>query len=1164
MTQFRHSHLVGLIMLALALLSLLCPRHSAAQTTRPATALADDANSDDPEVERRLLQLPEGFDIQLFASEPLLKRPVSMTFDAQGRLWVLCIPRYPQILPGQDAIDYIAVLEDSEGKGRADKSHIFVSGLRVATGMVPDDAGGAYVGEGDLLLHFKDHTGSGKSDERQIIFSGFGTADTHHTLNTFSWGPDGLLYFNQGWYINSSIETPRGMRRRFGGAIWQLRPDSLALEIYDRSIAVNNTWGRVFDSFGQPIIASAWPADINLILPDTPLNRTDDPALVPSLKVTKLAGERHSGLEIITGRHFPPDWQNNLVTGAFNSRRLQRFKVQYDADRISVRELDPLIVSHHNKFRPIDVKMGPDGALYVLDWYNIIIQHNQVNFRDPRRDHEHGRIWRVTCNGRALVPAPHLADAAIPQLLEHLKDPEQWTRLKAARLLALHDRKEVIPTLARWVSAIAGDKPEDEHQLLEALWLYQSLDEVEPALLARLLRARDARIRAAATTVLGYWHDRLPDPARLLAAQADDENIRVRLNAVLAAQRVPSSAALESALHALDHPSDAFISFETQKAAEVLKPYWYPQFQAGKFTFGSSAKRLSFALQSIRAADAVEQLLAMLSAGKIVRENQPELLAAVAAMGTPQQQNVVFEAVLGAEADKAFSSSDRARLLDALVQSTRSRGTQPSANVQRVSALMPGSDELALSALRAVGAWKLESERAELEKISADDSSTPAKRQAAIGALVDMGGPQTVAHLTSLAQEPKPYAARVDAIAGLAAMDTRQAAVLAAALFNEPLPPGGDPSPAFTAFFRRTGGPDLLAAALKSKKPSPDVARIGAGQLYAAGLSAPALAQALRVGNEAIDRQKQFSPAEQQRLVRLALSQGDPHRGEKIFRGSVGCMQCHSIAGAGGNVAPDLATIGTTAQPDFLVEHLILPAKSIKDGYVAMEILTQGGDAFTGVRQRETATDLVLRDATHDEIIIPKSTIKKQRSIGTLMPSGLTDALTDNELADLVRFLSELGKPGPFDVGHAPVSRQWLTLTALPQNLPLLDSGALGHTLLTDAHLAWTRAYTNVAGEVTLSELAVGPTASTAILRCRVNVTAGGKCGLLLNSDQGVRVWLDGHLLSPASIASLDLTAGTHTLDFAIDLSSRKLPTLRCELLEVTGSAAHVQWAPTR
>jgi putative heme-binding domain-containing protein len=1160
MMQFRRS-IVRLLMLVIATLPFLCPRHAVAQTTAP----ADDPNSDDPEVERRLLQLPPGFDIQLFASEPLLQRPVSMSFDAQGRMWVLCIPRYPQMLPGQDPTDYIAVLEDTAGKGRADKSHIFVSGLRVATGMVPDDAGGAYVGEGDVLLHFKDHTGSGKSDERQIVFSGFGTADTHHTLNTFSWGPDGLLYFNQGWYINSSIETPRGMRRRFGGCIWQLHPDSLALEIYDRSIAVNNTWGRIFDSYGQPIIASAWPADINLVLPDTPLNRDDDtPTMVPSLKMTKLAGERHSGLEIISGRHFPPDWQNNLISGSFNSRRVQRFAVQYDADRLSVKELDPLIVSHHNKFRPIDVKMGPDGALYVLDWYNIIIQHNQVNFRDPRRDHEHGRIWRITCKDRPLVPVPHLVDATIPQLLDHLQDPEQWTRLKAARVLAQRDRKEVVAALGKWVAGIGGKDPDDEHPLLEALWLYQSIDVVEPSLLARLLHARDYRIRAAATTVLGYWHDRLTDPALLLATQADDPSMCVRLNAVLAAQRVPSAAALESALHALDHPGDAYMAFELQKAAEVLKPYWYPQFQAGQFTFGGNAKRLSLALESIKAPDAVEQLLAMLSAGKIARDSQPEVLAAVAAMGTPQEQNAVLEVVFDGEAGKAFPSSARARLLDALVQSTRSRGVQPSADVKRVSALTGESDELGLSAIRAVGVWKLEAERAELEKISGDESSTPARRQTAIGALVDLGGAKTVTQLTTLAKAPNPYAARVDAIAGLAATDTKQAAGLAAAIFSEPLPPGGDPSPAFTAFFRRTGGPDLLAAALKSKKPSPDAAKIGARQLYAAGLSAPALAKALRAGTEATDRQKQFSPAEQQRLVRLAMPQGDPHRGEKIFRSSVGCMQCHSIAGAGGNVAPDLATIGTIAQPDFLVEHLIVPNKSIKDGYVALEVITNDGDSFTGIRQRETATDLVLRDATHDEIIVPKSTIKRQRSIGTLMPTGLTDSLTDNELADLVRFLSELGKPGPFDVGHAPVARQWLTLASLPAGFSSLDPDTLGRTLISDGHLTWTRAFSDVAGEVPLSEYAIGPGAQSAVLRCRVNVTAGGKCGLLLNSDQGLRLWLDGHPMPLASIGSLDLATGLHTLDFSVDLSARKSPTLRCELLEASGSTAHVQWSPTR
>ena len=240
------------------------------------------------------------------------------------------------------------------------------------------------------------------------------------------------------------------------------------------------------------------------------------------------------------------------------------------------------------------------------------------------------------------------------------------------------------------------------------------------------------------------------------------------------------------------------------------------------------------------------------------------------------------------------------------------------------------------------------------------------------------------------------------------------------------------------------------------------------------------------------------------------------------------------------------------------------PDQIIKDGYIALEVITNDGDSFTGIRLRETATDLVLRDATHDEIIIPKSTIKKQRSIGTLMPTGLTDGLTDNELADLVRFLTELGKPGPFDVGHAPVSRQWLTLTTLPPTLNLPDANSLGHALATDARLAWARAFSEVAGEVPLSEVAIGPDATTAVLRCRLNVTAAGKVGVRLNNEQGVRVWLDAQPISPAALADLDLSATFHVLDFVIDTASRKSPQLRCELVDMANSTARLQWAPTR
>src|SRR5206468_12411446 len=178
----------------------------------------------------------------------------------------------------------------------------------------------------------------------------------------------------------------------------------------------------------QSFVASAWPGALNVVLPESPLHRITQQELVPPLKMTLIGGERHCGLEIVSGRHFPDDWQGNLLTGDFMSHRVYRYALTDDGQRYLAKLLPPLVVSKHRKFRPIDIKMGPDGAIYIADLYQQIIQHNQVDFRDPRRDHTRGRIWRAVRKDRPLLPAPKLADLPLEQLLDHLKEPELWTR----------------------------------------------------------------------------------------------------------------------------------------------------------------------------------------------------------------------------------------------------------------------------------------------------------------------------------------------------------------------------------------------------------------------------------------------------------------------------------------------------------------------------------------------------------------------------------------------------------------------------------------------------------------------------------------------------------------------------------------------------------------
>ena len=658
--------------------------------------------SDDPEVERQLLQLPEGFEIQLYASEPTVINPVTINFDPQGRLWVLCLPSYPQVLPGQVPRDFITVIDPPAASGHAGKSHIFVTGLSVPTGMIPGD-GGAYVGQADSLLHFKDTDGDGKADQKRLLLSGFGTQDTHHTINTFRWGPDGRLYFDQGLYILSSVETPHGLRRQFGGAMWQLNTNMLDLEIFDRSIYQSNTWGHIFDEWGRSIIASAWVSDINIVLPDTPLNDSNESDFVPPLPMTKIGGERHSGLELITGRQFPKDWQNNLVSGGFTSQQVNRFALDDDGEHLSTRQLAPLVISHHRKFRPVDMKIGPDGALYVSDWYNLIIQHNQVDFRDPRRGHSQGRILRITYKGNPLVPVPDLSGTTAA-VLDHLKDPEQWTRDQARRTLAERNHKEVAAALGKWITTISGDDSSADHDLLEALWTYQTIDTVQPDLLRKLLAAKDARA-SAATAVLAEWHDRVPDTLSLLATEAHDKNIRVRLNSVLAAQHIPSAAAFEAALNALDQRTDAMLDFELRKTALVLRKYWYPAYQSGQLTFQNDPKRIAFALIAIKAARSRPKLLDLLKSNQIPPERQADLLTAVAALGNAQQTSAVLDAAVGSD---GMNVADRAKLLDALADAARTRQIVPVSDRARISPLMDRDDVLGLAAIRLAGVWHLE------------------------------------------------------------------------------------------------------------------------------------------------------------------------------------------------------------------------------------------------------------------------------------------------------------------------------------------------------------------------------------------------------------------------------------------------------------------------
>jgi glucose/arabinose dehydrogenase len=333
----------------------------------PATALAQrelkDIPDPDPEVERRSFQVANGFEVNLFAADPALAKPIQMNFDAAGRLWVVSSEAYPQIKPGQVANDKVLILADTDGDGRSDRTTVFADGLLIPIGVEPGD-GGAYVANSTQLLFLKDTDGDGKADHRRVMLSGFGTEDTHHILHTLRWGEDGRLYFNQSIYIHSHIETPWGVRRLGGGGIWRFRPESMELDVFLRGLI--NPWGHHTDRWGQSFSTDgAGGEGISFdILGAEYASIPNPPRYVVGLNP---GSPKYCGIEIVSGRHLPDDWQGNVITNDFRGNRVCRFVLSDDGSGFSAREQPELIKTSHVAFRPIDVKMGPDGAIYVAD-----------------------------------------------------------------------------------------------------------------------------------------------------------------------------------------------------------------------------------------------------------------------------------------------------------------------------------------------------------------------------------------------------------------------------------------------------------------------------------------------------------------------------------------------------------------------------------------------------------------------------------------------------------------------------------------------------------------------------------------------------------------------------------------------------------------------------
>ncbi len=1122
-----------------------------------------------------------------------------------------------------------------------------------------------YIGASTELLHLSDTDGDGKADTRRIVLSGFGTEDTHHLIHTLRWGPDGRLYFNQSIYIHSHLETPWGMVRLNSGGTFAYDPRTERVEVMWKGFC--NPWGHAWDQWGQSFLTDgAGFQGITWGIPGAMyFTYENGRKIAPSISPGTYP--KFAGLELIYSPHFPEDWQGSAVTCDFRAHRIVRFGIEdlgangttenaegtekkqgagraantagadesapgnstsktpassplnpvptpagrspLDAPRSTplsgyvTREQPDLVRTSDLSFRPIDVRLGPDGALYVADWSNPVINHGEVDFRDPRRDKSSGRIWRITRKGAPVVKWEGLEEKKTEELRDLLLSKDLWQKEQSLGVLAKRDPGEVATALQAWfnrrgyfanavminLASRQGADPTD-FMRIRILQSYSDLRN-DRALTARTLASwftgprpfpnslrHIAEDSAAAENRTGSPEElvRADEEERTLNSEAlnklvRDANPRVRLEAMRALSRIPTvrsaGLVLEAALNAPE--KDALYAYAAwlsindlaepwtqavmsgEWSADVKQPSRAPagsDLQAGSWRYQEMRfRQLEFALNSIEPALATPVLAKVLEGRTLPADGSGPWIELIGKAGGPKELRRVFDALVG----QGFSPAASERALAALREAARLRNLRPEGDLAPLAALLSHANlTLSTNAARLAGVWRLPTAPALLNDLAAGGNRGAAPtelRLAAIDGLREYGGKDALAFLGVLVRADQPLPIRRGALLALA-QTSLEAGIGAAGEVLASLPDEAQALETWRALLAVKGAPEALATKLPPNLPPP-VAAAGLRAARESGKKAEPLAKVLAsLAGKTVDV---AMPAQQGYgwMADLVKRDGDPARGELIYRRmGLACVTCHAIGGAGGKVGPDLSSLGASAPLDYIIESVLAPQAKVKEGFHAVSLTLKDGTVATGIQSRETGEEVFLRNAIGQENSVPKGNIIARETIGSIMPAGLVEALPQREQLDLFGFLSQIGRPGVYDASRGNVARFWSLFPASQQDAVLAG---------TAPREAAGRGYTLVDGrlprELLAEQLQLVPNAGDGVIAmARFSVPSAGGVTLSIAAVGLKEFWIDGK--TPVAVqsptgnfsATLPLSAGEHTL--AVKLDPKQLPeSLRAE-----------------
>ncbi len=539
--------------------------------------------------------VPPGYEIKLFADEskfPEIAKPVQMSFDNKGRLWISTMPSYPLWKPGDPKpSDKLVILEDTDGDGKADKSTVFYDKLHCPTGFQFYN-GGVLVVDQPRIIWLKDTDGDDKADVVVHVLDGWATEDTHHTVGAFEENNGGLLHMLEGVAMSTTVETPWGPFRNFGSSgAYVLDPRTWKISHFVTP-GYGNPWCYVFNEWGQGFCGDGTGANQHW---DTPLSgrqfqgRKGLNAVFPTEGMRPVVGS-----EFLVSRQFPDDVQGQFIYACvINMNGIPRWTFSddgagYKGTRVRHDPKDAktpfdLIKSTDKHFRPVDPQIGPDGALWFGDWANPLIGHMQYSQRDPNRDHVHGRIYRLVYKDKPLLKPVTQFGKSVPELLKQLSEYEWRTRARARNEIHSHGASEVLPLVKEWVSKLDKANKDYDRLCCEALWIQQSFHAVDVDLVKQVMGCKTANAKAAATRIVADERDYLPSAFDLLKAASLDENPRTRTEALRGLSYFSTTESAAAVLESLrKNPPDYFTQYTGEAALGANLNGWRTGYLKGE------------------------------------------------------------------------------------------------------------------------------------------------------------------------------------------------------------------------------------------------------------------------------------------------------------------------------------------------------------------------------------------------------------------------------------------------------------------------------------------------------------------------------------------------------------------------------------------------------